>query len=165
MKLSEYAINRPVTMVMVVLSLIVLGAISLTRLPLERLPSISSSGVNVRVNYSSSSPEEVERLITLPLEEVLATLSNIDQITATSSQNRSSVRVDFVAGTDMDLANMEVRERVDQVRGELPDDVDHVEIYRWQSDQREMLEANIAWRGPGDRLGWAHGNWLGNHIP
>ena len=153
MKLSEYAINRPVTMVMVVLSLIVLGAISLTRLPLERLPSISSSGVNVRVNYSSSSPEEVERLITLPLEEVLATLSNIDQITATSSQNRSSVRVDFVAGTDMDLANMEVRERVDQVRGELPDDVDHVEIYRWQSDQREMLEANIAWRGPGDRLG------------
>jgi HAE1 family hydrophobic/amphiphilic exporter-1 len=153
MKLSEYAVNRPVTMVMVTLSLIVLGAISLTRLPLEQLPNISSSGINVRANYDSSSPEEIERLITLPLEEVLATLSNVDQITATSSQNRASVRIDFVAGTDMDLANMEVRERVDQVRGDLPDDLDHVQIWRWQSDQRELIEANIAWRGGGDRLG------------
>ncbi len=153
MKLSEYAVNRPVTMVMVALSLIVLGAISLTRLPLEQMPNISSSGINVRANYDSSSPEEIERLITLPLEEVLATLSNVDQITATSSQNRASVRVDFVSGTDMDLANMEVRERVDQVRGDLPADLDHVKIWRWQSDQRELLEANIGWRGAGDRLG------------
>ena len=100
---------------------------------------MSSSGVLVSATYRSSSPEEVERLITLPLEEVLATLGNIESISSSSSQNRASVRVDFKAGTDMDLANMEVRERVDQVRGLLPADLDRIQIWRWQSDQRAIV--------------------------
>ena len=152
MKIAEFAINRPVTVVMITLCLLVLGVVSLQRLPLEQLPSISSSGVRVSATYRSSSPEEVERLITLPLEEVLATLGDIESISSSSSQDRASVRVDFKAGTDMDLANMEVRERVDQVRGLLPEDLDRIQIWRWQSDQRAIIYASMGWRGQGDRL-------------
>jgi len=79
-------------------------------------------------------------------------LSNIDRISATSSPSNASLRVEFVAGTDMDMANMEVRERVEQVRGQLPDGIGQIRIRRWQSDQREALDANMAWNGEGDRL-------------
>ena len=152
MKLAEFAVNRPITITMVTLSMLVLGGISLSRLPLESLPSISSTAVNVSVSYPSSSPEEVEREITRPLEESVAMLSNIDRISATSSPSNASLRVEFVAGTDMDMANMEVRERVEQVRGQLPDGIGQIRIRRWQSDQREAIDANMAWNGEGDRL-------------
>ena len=152
MKLSEIAVTRPVTMVMIAICMVVLGVVSLSRLPLEQLPAISSSGITVSADYPSSSPEEVERLIARPLEETLATMGNVDRINATSSRNGASVRVDFVAGTDMDLANMEIREYVDRARGLLPADLDRLRIRRWQSDQRPILYISMAWRGGGDRL-------------
>jgi len=152
MKISEFALHRPVTMVMLTLSMVILGGISLTRLPLEQLPSISSSSVSVSVSYPSSSPEETELNIAIPLEEILSTLSNIEQISSRASNDGASVRVEFKAGTDMDLASMEVRDRVDQARGLLPEEVDRVRIRRWHSDQMAILYASVAWRGEGDRL-------------
>ena len=139
-------------MTMITLSTLVLGVVSLSRLPLEQLPAISSSGITVTAFYPSSSPEEVERLVTMPLEETLGTLGNTERISSTSSADRASVRVDFKAGTDMEVANMEVRERVDLARGLLPSDLERVQIRRWQSDQRPILHASMAWRGEGDRL-------------
>ena len=152
MKIAEFSIGRPVTLAMITICLLVLGTVSLQRLPLEQLPSISSSGIRITANYKNTAPEEVERLITLPLEEVLATLQNIETISSSSSKDRASVRVEFKAGTDMDLANMEVRERIDQVSGLLPEDLDRVRIWRWQSDQRATVYASIAWSGEGERL-------------
>ena len=152
MKLAEVAIKRPVSLVMITLSAVVLGVVSLTRLPLEQLPSFSSSSITVSVSYPSSSPEEVERNITIPLQETLGTLGNVERMSATSSKNGASVRVEFKAGTDMDLASMEVRDRVDQVKGILPEDLDQIRMRRWRTDERPILYANIAWRGGGDRL-------------
>jgi len=152
MTLSEFSLKRPVTTLMLTLCALVVGFVSLDRLPMEQLPSISSSGITARVQYNSSSPEEVERLITLPLEQTLGTLNNIDRISSSSGHNRGEVRVDFKAGTDMDLANMEMREKLDQARALLPADVDRVSLRRWQSDQRPIVYANLAWRGDGDRL-------------
>lgn len=152
MKISEFSLKRPVTTVMLTLSMIVLGLVSVGRLPLESFPTISSSGITVSVSYSSSSPEEVQRRIVLPLEEKLGTLNNIDRVTSSASRGGASVRVDFKSGTDMDLANMEMRERVDLARGDLPDDVDRIRLYRWQSDQRAVVDASMAWRGEGERL-------------
>ena len=114
MSLSSFSLKRPVTTLMITLSVLVVGFVALERLPMESFPSISSSGITARVQYNNSSPEEIERLITLPLEQTLGSLNNIDRISASSGRNQGEVRVDFVAGTDMDLANMEVRERVDQ---------------------------------------------------
>ena len=137
---------------MLTTSMLVLGMVSLSRLPLTQYPSISSDGIRVTVDYPSSAPEEIERAITIPLEESLATLNNIERISSESSDDEASVRVDFKPGTDMDLAGMEMRDRVDQVRALLPDDVDRIRIFRWQSDQSPILYINVAWRGAGDRL-------------
>lgn len=152
MTLSEFSLKRPVTTLMLALCAVVVGVVALDRLPMEQLPSISSSGITARVQYNNSSPEEVERLVTLPLEQTLGTLNNIDRISSSSGHNRGEVRVDFKAGTDMDLANMEMREKLDQARALLPADVDRVSLRRWQSDQRPIVYANLAWRGDGDRL-------------
>ncbi|MFH1571433.1 MAG: efflux RND transporter permease subunit, partial [Gemmatimonadota bacterium] len=152
MKLARFAVDRPVTLGMLTLSMVILGVISFTRLPLEQMPSISSSSVSVSVSYPSSSPEEVERAVTVPLEQSLAILSGVESLSSTSSANSASVRIEFEAGTDMDLATMEVRDRVDQVRGVLPPEIDRVTIRRWQTDERPILYARIAWRGQGEQL-------------
>ena len=139
-------------MVMLTISAVVLGLVSLDRLPLEQLPSISSSGITAMAQYNSSSPEEIELRITIPLEAALGTMSNIERMSSRSGRNSGSVRIDFKPGTDMDLANMRMRERVDQARAFMPADVDRVRLRRWQSDQRPIVYANLAWHGDGDRL-------------
>ncbi len=152
MSISEFSLKRPVTSVMVTLSVLVVGYVAFGRLPIEQFPSISSSGISARVNYNSASPEEIERLITVPLEAALGTLNNVESISSSSRNGSADVRVDFKAGTDMDLANMEMRERVDQARSFMPSDVDRVQLRRWQSDQRPIVYANMAWKGENDRL-------------
>ena len=146
MSLSELSLKRPVTAAMVTLSVLVVGYVALGRLPIEQFPSISSSGISASVRYSSASPEEVRRLITVPLEAALGTLNNVDRISSSSRNGNANVRVDFKAGTDMDLANMEMRERADQARSFMPSDVDRVQLRRWQSDQRPIVYANMAGR-------------------
>ncbi|MCP4895652.1 MAG: efflux RND transporter permease subunit [bacterium] len=148
----RFAVERRVTMAMMVLGVLVLGWMSLTRLPLEFLPAFSSRHVSVTAPYPSSSPAETERLIVRPLEDSLGTINGIETLTATATSSRGSVQVGFYEGTDMDLAAVEVRDRVDRVRALLPDDLERVRIRRFQSSDRPVLRANLAAPWERDRL-------------
>ncbi len=152
MKLSEYSVLRPITVLMATLSILVLGYISLGRLPLTLLPEFSSSNLRVSVDYPSSSPEEVERNITRPLEEVLSTLDNLERVQSTSSSNGSNIRLEFKPETDMDMMSLEVRDRIDQVRNNLPDDVDRVRLRHWQSSDSPVFRFSVAWMGEADEF-------------
>ena len=116
----RFAVERRVTMSMLLMGVLVMGWLSVTRLPLEFLPTISSSNVWVSAAYPASSPEEVERRIVRPLEDAMGTLENVDRMSATASSGEGSVSVEFVEGTDMDQAIVEVRDRVDRVRHRCP---------------------------------------------
>ena len=94
--------------------------------------------------------ESLPALLIVPLE--FAPIWSVSCACFRCSNGGASVRVDFKAGTDMDLAAMEVRDRVDQARGVLPTDLDRVSIWRWQTDQREIMDVSVAWRGAGNRL-------------
>jgi HAE1 family hydrophobic/amphiphilic exporter-1 len=113
--------------------------LSLQRLPLEFLPSFESTWVSVSVPYPSSSPEETERQIVRPLEDILGTVNGIDNLTAVATANRGEVSIGFADGTDMDLAAVEVRDRIDRVRNLLPDDVEQIWIKRRQSTDMPVL--------------------------
>ncbi len=152
MTISEYSVKRPVTVLMVTISILVLGYIALTRLPLTMLPELSSSNLRVSVDYPSSSPEEVRRSITRPLEEYLSTLDGLEKIESTSSSSGSSVRLEFKDGMDMDLAALEVRDRIDQVRNDLPDDVERVRIRRWQTTDMPVFRFSVSWDGEREDL-------------
>ena len=93
MNLSEFSVNKPITTLMAILSIVVLGVLALQRLPLMFYPDLSSSTLRVQVSYPSSSPEEVERLITRPIEEIMGTVSHLDQISSSSSSVFSQLTI------------------------------------------------------------------------
>ncbi|MFQ5929650.1 MAG: efflux RND transporter permease subunit, partial [Acidobacteriota bacterium] len=152
MNLSEYSISRPITVLMATVSILVLGCISLGHLPLTLLPEYSSTFLRVSVTYPSSSPEEVERNITRPLEEVLSTLNSLKSIRSTSSNNGSEIRIEFEQGTDMDMASLEIRDRIDQVRSQLPGDIERVYLRRFQTTDRPVFRFSVGWSGERDKL-------------
>ena len=121
-----------------------MGWLSLERLPLEFLPSFSSSNISVIAPYPSSSPEEVERLVVRPLEDSLGTINRIDTMSATASASRAQVRITFLDGTDMDMAAVDVRDRVDRVRHLLPDDLDRVWIRRFQTSDIPVIRFDLS---------------------
>ena len=148
----RFAVERRVTMAMAVLGVLVLGWLSLDRLPLEFLPTFSSSHISVTAPYPSSSPAETERLIVRPLEDSLSTINGIESLTAVSTASSGNVSIRFVDGTDMDLAAVDVRDRVDRVRHRLPDDLERVQIRRFQSSNRPVLRFHISADWPRERL-------------
>jgi HAE1 family hydrophobic/amphiphilic exporter-1 len=152
MELSEFSVQKPITMLMVILSIIVLGFLALQRLPLAFLPNFSSDDVDISVPYASSSPEEVERLIARPIEEIMSTLPHLENISSTSSAEDARIEVQFTDGTDMGLASVGVRDRLDRVRPQLPDDVERINIRRWQSTDFPVIQFSLAWNGPIDEL-------------
>ncbi len=148
----RFSVHRRITLVMAVAGVLVVGWISLGRLPLEFLPSFSSSSISVSVDYPSSSPDEVARVIVQPLEDVMGTINGIETMSSSAGADSGSVRLTFVDGTDMDLAAVEVRDRLDRVRHLLPDDVDRVRIRRFQSTDIPVISAHLSAGWPRDRL-------------
>jgi len=153
MKISRYALNRPVTTTMVILSIIVMGLLSINRIPLIFLPDINRPYLRVQASYDGSNPEEIERLITRPIEEIMGTTPALHSIRSRSNSNGSSVSLEFEQGTDMDMASMEVRERIDRVIDQLPDDMqDHPRIFRFQTTDWPILNFGVIWTGDPDRF-------------
>ncbi len=123
MTLPELAIRRPITAGMILVSIVVLGLVALFRLPLGFLPDIEKPQLFVYVPYPNSTPEQVERLIVRPLEESLGSVKGLKKMWAMCDSDGGRVRLEFDWGEKMDLARVAIREKVDRVRGELPDDV------------------------------------------
>ncbi|MDY7094710.1 MAG: efflux RND transporter permease subunit [Acidobacteriota bacterium] len=148
----RYAVSHPVTLGMALLGVLVLGALSLSRLPLEFLPTFSSSNISVNAPYPSSSPQEVERLVVRPLEASLSTINGVETLSANASPNGATLNLSFLDGTDMDLAAVEVRDRIDRVRNQLPDDLERLTIRRFQSTDIPILRADLSASWPRDEL-------------
>ncbi len=152
MNLPDFAMRKPVTIVVILLVFLTVGLISMFKLPLEMMPEFSFPSMMVMIPYRSSSPEEVERTITRPLEEILSTLNNLKNINSTSSASMSSIRLEMNNDTNMDLASMEVRDKIDQVRSRLPADIENVRIRRWSSADSPVISFTISLPGSLENL-------------
>ena len=148
----RFAVERRVTMGMAVLGILVLGWLSLSRLPLEFLPSFSSSSITVTAPYPSSSPEEVERLVVRPLEETLGTINGIETLSSSATADAARIRVGFLDGTDMDMASVDVRDRIERARELLPEDLERITIRRFQSSDIPVLRFDLSADWPEVRL-------------
>lgn len=124
MNLSKLAVKRPVTITMMVLVVVLLGAISLTRLPIDLYPEMEFPIAIVYTTYSGVGPQEVESLITKPVEGAIASVGNIVEVSSMTSQGTSIVVAEFNDGTNMDFASLDMREKVDLIKGLLPEDAD-----------------------------------------
>ncbi|MDF2892189.1 MAG: acriflavin resistance protein [Clostridia bacterium] len=123
MKLYEISVKRPIAVLMCVLIVLVLGGVSLSKIPVDLMPNISFPIAIVSTEYSGVAPQEVETIVTKNIENAIATVNNIKSVQSTSSEGRSIVIAEFNSGTDMDFATLQMREKVDMIKGYLPDDI------------------------------------------
>jgi HAE1 family hydrophobic/amphiphilic exporter-1 len=123
MRIIETSVRRPVTIAMLILAIVLLGYVSLTRLSIDLLPKMDLPYAVAITEYSGAGPEEVESTVTKPLEDVLSTVENLDSIYSQTLAGQSIVMLEFKYGTDMNFATLQMREKIDMIKGFLPDAV------------------------------------------
>jgi HAE1 family hydrophobic/amphiphilic exporter-1 len=124
MRISHFSVHRPVFTVMVVLIVVILGMTSLSRLPIDLMPDISYPTISVSCDYENAGPEEIEELISRPIEQAMSAVPGVEEVRSTSVEGRSNVRVTFTWGTDLDTAANDIRDRLDRVMRQLPEEAE-----------------------------------------
>lgn len=125
------------------LALFLLGVVSLSRLELELFPDISMPTVAIFTAYPGVGPYEVESGVTKPLEEVLSSLSGVEQISSTSSEGVSLVILNFEWSKNLDNIVSEVREQISKIEGDLPEGVDRPGIFKFNPQNLPTLVINV----------------------
>ncbi len=154
MWLTRVSLRRPVSLAMVLVSLVVLGVVSVMKLPLDFLPRVEFPFIGVVVPYPNGIPGEVEKEIVLPIEEVLATLGGVRELNSYSDADQAFVGVQFDWGRDVNLLRMEVKEKIDQIRGDLPSDIRDILLLTFDTNDIPIIEGRIAAKGRDLSGGW-----------
>jgi hydrophobic/amphiphilic exporter-1 (mainly G- bacteria), HAE1 family len=144
MKISDISIKRPVTTTMLVLLVVLLGFISYNEVSIDLFPDMVYPGAAVISQYQGVGPEEIENMVTKPLEGAISTVSNINNLSSTSSKGQSIILAEFNWGTDMDMATMDMRERIDLVKDILPDDVEKPIIVKFDPSMMPILYLGVS---------------------
>jgi len=144
MRHTEIALRRPVTTVVVFVALAMVGLIASRLLPLEQFPDIEFPGIFIQVPYPGSTPEEIERLITRPVEEALATLSGVEQMFSNSREGQAEIFLQFDWDQSMGAKGIEARAKVDSIRHLLPDDVRRVFVFTGSLGDQPVLNLRIS---------------------
>jgi multidrug efflux pump len=153
MNLSEISIKRPVLAVVCSIVIIIFGAIGFSFLGVREYPAIDPPVVNVRTSYLGANAEIIEQQITEPLEKAVNGVEGVKNITSSSAQGSSNITVEFELGVDLEKAANDVREKVSQASGNLPQDIDSppsvakqdsdsdpIVFMQLQSNKRTLLE-------------------------
>ena len=145
--MSKYCVKKPYTVVVAVVMVIVLGVISFMNMVTDLLPAMELPYVVVVTTMPGASPEQVESQITAPLEAGLGTVNGVTNVTSTSSENVSTVVLEFDGGTNMDSAMVNLSTAVDQVRGALPDTAGNPMLLQISPDMLPVMIAAVDMEG------------------
>jgi len=137
--ITHLSIRRPVATAMAFLILIVIGVVSLRNLPVDLLPAVEFTQLSVRVAYPNVGPEEIEQILTDPIENAISGLPNLERVTSQSEEGRCWVRLDFARGTNIDEAANDVRAALDRLRSDLPVEAEAPEIFKLDLDRAEVV--------------------------
>jgi hydrophobic/amphiphilic exporter-1 (mainly G- bacteria), HAE1 family len=145
--LPGLAVRRPVTTLMLLVSILVLGGVASQRLKLSFLPDVDAPFIGIQVPYPSSNPTQVEKEIVKPVEEALATLSGVQKLRSTAGADGAEFQMEFDWGQDLDVVRMQVGEKIDQIRPDLPEGIGQVLIFSFNTASIPIVEARIAAEG------------------
>tara|TARA_R100001143_G_scaffold63579_2_gene72373 strand:- start:3355 stop:6627 length:3273 start_codon:yes stop_codon:yes gene_type:complete len=137
--LPKLAVNRPITFIMISIILIGFGLYGLNNLRLNLYPDVSFPTITVYSTYEGVAPEDIETLITRQIEEQVGSISGVRRVRSLSSQGASVVKLNFNWGTDLFIAETEVRKRLDMIRRGLPDDVDQPIVFSYDPNDEPVL--------------------------
>ncbi len=119
--LSRYSVRKPFTVVVAIIIVLILGVVSYTNMSIDLLPNMNMPYVVVVTTYPGAAAEEVEDKVTIPLETTMSSVTDVENITSTSSDNYSMVAIEFNQNADMNSAIVEINSLIDQLQGSLPD--------------------------------------------
>jgi len=149
MTLPELAVKRPVTALMVIVSIVVLGGVALTRLPLAFMPDVVEPEFFVILPYQNASPEQVEQMIVRPVEDALGGVKGLQTMWSRCGSDGGRIRLGFDWDVDLHMARVEVWERIDRIRSELPDDIGDIQVSaNWDTRDADspILEGRLSSR-------------------
>ncbi|HQB46434.1 MAG TPA: efflux RND transporter permease subunit, partial [Polyangiaceae bacterium] len=152
MNLSDLAVRRGVTFTMVFLVIVGFGLFSLSRLQLDLYPDITLPSVVVITNYTGASPEDIETLVTRPIEGAVAAVKDVEEIRSTSKQGVSLVEVKFDWGKDMDQAETDVRRKLEMIEALLPQDADDSIVFAFDPSLQPVVMLMVTGPYPLDEL-------------
>jgi HAE1 family hydrophobic/amphiphilic exporter-1 len=142
--LSSRAISHPVTTVMISICVIILGVVALQRLRIDLLPDLDFPSISIYTTYEGVGPEEIENLVTRPIEEAVGTVPNVERIESVSLEGRSRISLRFSWGTRLDTAIDDVRTRVERVRDMLPEDADTPTVFSFDVSAFPVMFMGVA---------------------
>jgi hydrophobic/amphiphilic exporter-1 (mainly G- bacteria), HAE1 family len=143
MNIANISINRPVFVVMIVVSILTLGIIGYNSLPVDLLPNVDFPNLTVVSVYPGSSAEEMETQITKPIENALGTVEGLDTLSSVTREGVSTVSISFKMGTDLKFAELKVREKVQGIMPQLPQDIAEPTIRKFSSDDIPILYLSL----------------------
>lgn len=152
MSLPSISVKRPITTFMVFAAIIVIGIFSLRQIPIDLLPDISYPAMAVITDYEGAAPEEVERMVTEPIERMVSTVNNIKEVSSISYEGRSLVLINFTWGTDMDAAANDVREKIALAERMLPDEAEKPLVFKFDPSLMPVEILSISGNLPLERL-------------
>ncbi len=144
MNIASGPVKRPVLTFVIFFIVVVLGVVSLSRLSIDLMPEITYPAISVITDYGNVGPQEMEELVTRPIEEALAAVQGVEEINSTSTEGRSMVRVSFAWGTDLDVAANDIRDRIDRALGRLPEDIERPMIRKFDLSAFPILIMGVS---------------------
>ena len=145
--LARFSVKKPVTITMIILIVIVLGIVSYSKLQIDLLPKMELPYVMVQTSYEGAGPEEIESIISRPLEQTLATVENIENIISISNEGSSILLLEFAFNTDMDEIMIQVREKTDIIKGFLPDGTSSPLVLKMDPNALPIIQLAVSGKG------------------
>ena len=152
-KFIALIVKKPTAVFVILASLFIIGFISLFRLDIDYLPDMEVPIISIKTVYNNAGPEEVEKSITRTIEGVVSSVNNVKTIKSKSKESESNIEIEFNWGTDLRTAADDIREAIDMIRNDLPEDADNPNISKFSSDTTPIME--IAFFGS-DNLGYLY---------
>ena len=148
MILANLSVRRPVLMTMVIMTFVVLGVFAYFRLVVDLLPEVDIPVVTVTTVYPGAGPEEIETQVSKKLEDAVSNISNVKRMDSTSKENLSLVLIEFNIGTDIDLAAIDIKDEIDQIRRDLPDDVEDPRVVKFDVNALPIMNLAVSGARP-----------------
>ncbi|HAX61094.1 MAG TPA: hypothetical protein DCX95_00825, partial [Elusimicrobia bacterium] len=139
MNLPEFSVNKSVTISMLIMIVVLGGIVAFFGLGLDLMPELEFPMITVVTKYEGVAPEDIENLITKPVEEVCSTLKNVKSIASASEEGTSAVMVEFEWGTNIDFAAQDARDALDRIGMILPSDADDPMVMKFDPSQMPIL--------------------------
>lgn len=143
MSIYASAVKRPVMTALCFVAVAILGLYSLTKLPIDLYPDVETNTIMVMTTYQGASAQDIEQNVTRPLENVLNSVNDLKHITSKSRENISVITLEFEYGKDIDVLTNDVRDKLDMVKSQLPDNAENPIIFKFSSDMIPIVLLSV----------------------